>query len=108
MGSPRDSTSGSGRTPTHHTRVRVPTVVPSVSTTPSCVASFTEVPIRTSTPRCRRTRSAVRESRSSISGMTRGATSSSIQRGRMPVRIGCLRTCASVYIAPCAATSVPV
>ena len=88
---PSSATNGSGRTPTHQARVQVGTYPPSVRRTPSAVASATEVPIRTSTPRRRSTRSAVRDIRSSSSGSTRGATSSSIHRGRTVSRGRCAR-----------------
>lgn len=80
--SPRSATSGSGRTPTHQMSERVGTYSPSLSRTPSAVASLTEVPIRTSIPRLSSTRCAVADIRSSSSGSTRSATSSSIHRGR--------------------------
>ena len=106
--SPRLSTSGSGRTPTHQTSVRVATSSPVVSRTPSCPASSTDTPIRTSTPRSRSTRSAVADRRSSSSGSTRSAMSRSIQRTGWSRSSGCAPRRLSVSSTPCAATSVPV
>src|SRR5690606_9133328 len=94
--------------PTHHTRVRVGMCSPVESWTPSAVAFSTEVSRYSSTPRRRSTRLAVRESRSSSSGSTRGAMSTSSQRGGVLASGGSHRASVWVRSWPCAVTSVPV
>jgi hypothetical protein len=84
------------------------TVSPVVSRTPSAVASSIDCSVRTSTSRDRNTSVAVRESRSSSSGNTLGARSSSIQRIGWSRSRGCRRPSAVVNSGPWAATSVPV